>query len=376
MLKKNSSEDSGSLTQRFSFIDQFRGLIIILMLVDHCSYYLNSVWNFFDPFDPLFASWVQVVLRYVSFLCAPGFLIINGAMVWWGYYKRKNQGVSLWTIRKHLIQRGLFLILLQMTWVNSSWGGFSSFQPWHLGIISCIGLSMIFQSLVLNFRWEFQLIIAVIILAIHPLLLQIPYDPNGTWSASLMQTFIDAGKFNKYPVLPWFALALLGSVMAHGWLKSWNTDKKSILWSVAIGMLAIIIATIIRTARGYGNTFPFSEFGSYSFFFDQKYPPSLFFNLWFFGCSVIVIGLIMWLNRYMQKLFLIFDITGKVALFFYCMHIAILGVFSKRIGIFYREGEVTETLIGVVIMLIIMVPLSKWFFKFKSNSKNFIIKMM
>ncbi|MCW8803240.1 MAG: hypothetical protein OQK57_02490, partial [Ignavibacteriaceae bacterium] len=109
---------------------------------------------------------------------------------------------------------------------------------------------------------------------------------------------------------------------------------------------------------------------------DQKYPPSLFFSLWFFGCSLVVIGIIIAINKLIPKLFLVFDITGKVALFFYCMHIAILGVFSKRIGLYYREGEVTETLIGVLIMLIVMVPLSKWFYKVKSRSKNFIIKMM
>ncbi len=346
------------------------------MLVDHCSYYLNSIWKYLDPFDPLFASWGQVALRYVSYLCAPGFLIINGAMVWWSYYRKKNKGDSDWSIRRQIIQRGFFLVLLQMTWVNSSWSGFNSFHPWHLGIIACIGISMILQSFILNFRWEIQLVLASLILIIHPLLLNIPYDTNDIWSTALMQTFIDAGKFNKYPVLPWYALALLGSVMAHGWFKVWNTDKKRILWSLGIGVATLIIAIVIRMARGYGNVFPFSDFGSYSFFFDQKYPPSLFFSLWFFGCSVVVIGIITAVNKLLPKLFLIFDITGKVALFFYCMHIAILGIFSKRIGFFYREGDVATTLIGVVIMMIIMVPLSQWFYKVKSRSKNFIIKML
>ena len=346
------------------------------MLVDHCSYYLNSIWKYLDPFDPLFASWGQVALRYVSYLCAPGFLIINGAMVWWSYYRKKNKGDSDWSIRRQIIQRGFFLVLLQMTWVNSSWSGFNSFNPWHLGIIACIGISMILQSFILNFRWEIQLVLASLILIIHPLLLNIPYDTNDIWSTALMQTFIDAGKFNKYPVLPWYALALLGSVMAHGWFKVWNTDKKRILWSLGIGVATLIIAIVIRMARGYGNVFPFSDFGSYSFFFDQKYPPSLFFSLWFFGCSIVVIGIITAVNKLLPKLFLIFDIAGKVALFFYCMHIAILGIFSKRIGFFYREGDVATTLIGVVIMMIIMVPLSQWFYKVKSRSKNFIIKML
>jgi hypothetical protein len=58
------------------------------------------------------------------------------------------------------------------------------------------------------------------------------------------------------------------------------------------------------------------------------------------------------------------------------MHIAILGVFSKRLDIYYREGDVTTTLLGVVVMMIIMVPLSKWFYKVKSRTNNFLIKMI
>jgi len=346
------------------------------MLVDHCSYYLNSTWEFLDPLDPLFASWGQVVLRYVSYLCAPGFLLINGAMVWWFYYRRKNKGLNNWSIRKELIQRGFFLILLQMTWVNSSWSGFNRFDPFHLGIIACIGFSMIFQSFIVNWRWELQLAVAVIILLLHPILIKIPYNPGDNLPTVLMQTFIDAGDFNKYPVIPWFAVALLGSVMAHGWLKAWDSDKKRIYWGTIIGACAIIVSILIRMLRGYGNIFPFSDFGSYSFFFDQKYSPSLYFNLWFFGWSVLVITLFIAISKFFPKVFLIFDITGKTALFFYCIHIAILGIFSKRIGIYYHQGEITETLIGVVIMMLIMVPLSKWFFKFKSRSSNPIIRMI
>ena len=59
------------------------------------------------------------------------------------------------------------------------------------------------------------------------------------------------------------------------------------------------------------------------------------------------------------------------------MHIAILGFFVKRINLFdYREGVVTETLIGVAVMLVIMIPLSKWFDGVKRKSKNFVIRMI
>ncbi len=186
-----------------------------------------------------------------------------------------------------------------------------------------------------------------------------------------MQTFIDSGKFNKYPVIPWFAVAIIGSVIANGWLSAWKTDKKRILMGLGITTVSILLAIVIRMSRGYGNIFPFSDFGSYSFFFDQKYPPSLYFSLWFIGLVVLSISILIAIGKVAPKLLTLLDTAGKVPLFFYGMHIAILGIFSKRIGLFYREGDVTATLIGVVVMLVVMFPLSKWFYGVKKRSKEF-----
>jgi len=192
----------------------------------------------------------------------------------------------------------------------------------------------------------------------------------------LMQTFIDSGSFNKYPVLPWFALATLGSVMAQGWLKIWKTDRQRILNSIVIASIAIILAIVIRLGRGYGNIVPFSDFGSWSFLLDQKYPPSLYMNLWFFAAVVLFVTSFIAIGKVAPKLLMIFSIPGKVPLFFYAVHLAILGIFVKRIGIFYREGGVLESLIGVVVMLVIMLPLCKWFYGVKRRSKNYFIQMI
>ena len=316
------------------------------------------------------------MLRYIGYICAPGFLMMNGAMVWWVYHKRISKGSTDWNARWHLIQRGLFLVLVQITWVNSSWGGFSAFKPAHLGIISTIGISMLFLTLIIKLKWHLRLGIALAILFTYPIFLQIVYNPNVLWQQVLMQTFVDAGEFNKYPVLPWFALAILGSVMATGWLKAWKTEKQKIIYSMAIGAASICIAVLIRMDRGFGNIFPFSEIGSFSFFLDQKYPPSLYHNLWFFGLVVLGIGIIIIINKSFPKLLNVLSIVGKVPLFFYCIHLAILGILSKRIGLFYRQGEVVDTLIGFSIMLIIMLPLAKWFGGVKQRSKNYFIKMI
>lgn len=346
------------------------------MLLGHSSYYFNSIWLSLDPTDPLIPDTGQFFLRYIGYLCAPGFLLMNGAMVWWTYQKRISKGSSDWSARWHLVQRGLFLVFIQITWVNSSWGGFREFKPDHLGIISSIGISMLLLTLIVNLKWHLRLIIALFILILNQLLLSVSYNPEIILERVLYQTLIDAGDFNKYPILPWFALAILGSVMATGWLKEWKTEKEKINYSLIIGIAAIIISVIIRVGRGFGNIFPFSDFGSFSFFMDQKYPPSLFHNLWFFGWVVIGVGIMITLHGIFPKLLSLFSTVGKVPLFFYCLHIAILGIFSKRMDLFYREGGVEATLIGFIILMFIMLPLTKWFGRVKLRSKNYFIKMI
>ncbi len=362
--------------QRFGFVDQFRGFVGVLMLVGHSSYYFNSIWNDLDPFDPLFYSWGQFALRYMGYLCAPGFLMMAGAMVWWSYHRRVEKGTSDMKARWHIIQRGIFLIILQMIFVNSSWGGFKVFQPWHLGIIASIGTAMILLTLIIKMKWQVQLLIAITILVIHPFLLMIPYDKEVIWSSVLMQTFIDAGEFNKYPVLPWFALAILGSVMATGWLREWSTYNKRIYMSFAIAAIASLFAIVIRIGRGWGNIFTYSDFGSYSFFLDQKYPPSLYISLLSFAAVVALVGCFIVIGKVAPKLLEIFSIPGKVPLFFYITHLAILGIVVKRFGLFYREGGVITSLVGAAIMLVIMLPLCLWFYKVKRSSNNYIISLM
>lgn len=368
--------DKPNIKQRFDYIDQFRGFVGVLMLLGHSAYYFNSIWYRLDPLDPLFPNNSQFILRYIGYLCAPGFLMMAGAMVWWSYTKRIEKGIDSKTAKWHLIQRGLLLILIQMTWVNSSWGGFLEFRPWHFGIISSIGVSVILLTLIVDLKWQIRLIIGLILLLVHPFLLQIKYNYDDTFSKIIMQTFVDAGSFNKYPVIPWFSLAILGSVMATGWLEIWKTNRLKIKMSYLIGLSAIGTATMIRLSRGFGNINTFSNFGSMSFFLDQKYPPSLFMNLLFFGLVVIGVGSFIALNEWFPKFMKLFSIPGKVPLFFYGIHLAILGIFVKRFDFFYREGEILSTFIGFGIMLIIMFPLSKWFFNFKRKSKNPIIKMI
>ncbi len=359
---------------RYAFIDEFRGLVGVMMALGHANYYFNSAWLTLDPIDPFFNNTPQFLLRYMGYLCAPGFLMMNGAMVYFAYWRRRKHGASDWSARWDYIQRGLFLIAVQLLWVNSSWGAFSRLRLNHFGIIATIGVSMILICFMVKRSWKFRAAVAAVTVLVHPLLLKIPYS-HDSWVHFPMQFFIDAGDYNKYPLLPWFALAVLGSVMAHFWFSVWKDPDERARKSMLVGVSLIAAAWLVRFAQSYGSIFPFDTFFSYSFFLVQKYPPSLAHELWFGGLVIFKVGLFSYIDA-RWKILRPLAVVGRVPMFFYAVHIPLLAIFTKRLGLFYREGAVTESLIGWVALLVVMYPLAIWFGKVKRRSKAWIIRMI
>lgn len=361
--------------QRFAFIDEFRGLIGVMMALGHSNYYLNRIWLQFDPVDPTFDSVGQFALRYMGYLCAPGFLMMNGAMTYWTYRRRRRAGETDGQARWDLVQRGLFLVAVQGLWVNASWSGFAALRLDHLGIIATIGLSMLLLTPLVTWPWWGRLALAAGLLLGHPFLLRLPYDPAG-WQRYAMELLVTSGEFNKYPVLPWFALALLGSVMAHFWFERWRDPGTRAARSLALGLASLLAAVALRLAGGFGNLFPHDGFGSWSFFLVQKYPPSLAHQLWFAGAIVFMVGLFDLIGQRLRVLRLL-GVVGRVPLFFYAVHIPLLAIALRRLSLWpYRGGAVAESLLGWAVLMAVMLPLAWWFGGVKRRSRSWLIRMI
>jgi len=365
-----------AVKERFDFIDHFRGFIMVMMALDHSSDYFNVIWRGMDPLDPLFPSFGQFLVRYLSYFCAPGFLMIAGAMVYWAYRRRRDRGVGDWRARWDFIERGLFLILVQMVWVNASWSGFARLRLWHFSIIGCIGGSLILLTLLIRLKWWQRLAVGAGVMLVHPFLLRIPYDLDGPAHVP-MQLFIDAGDFNLYPILPWFAMAMVGSVMAHFWFERWRTHAERASKSMLVGLGLVVLGGLLRMfGGGYANIFPHGDFGSVAFFMDQKYPPSLSHAVWFLGTNIFLVGFFCRVAMISPKIFAPLGTIGKTALFFYCIHIPLLAIFTRRLGLFYRELDIGGMLVGLAVLLVVLYPLTIWFYGVKRRSKNHIIKMI
>ena len=363
-------------SKRFGFIDDMRGLVVVMMGLGHASYYFHSMWKSLDYTDPFFDNLGQFLIRYQGYLCAPGFLILAGAMVWLSYFRGRNRGVSQSSLTWKFIKRGLFLILVQITWVNASWGAFAKLRLFHMGIIGCIGFSVIILSFLVSLGWRIRLLIGGAITILLPVLTTIPYDDSVMWQWALAQTFLDAGSFNVYPVVPWFALAILGSVMAEGWFYRWNSETEQARNTLFVGFGALLLGTIIRVIGMYGNTFAYDGIGTFSFFIDQKYPPNIVHNLWVFGAVVIWCGIFIMLGQRAMWIRSIIRVYGSVPFFFYLVHIPLLAFVTKRLGLWFRSGGMGTALLGWIGLLIVMYPLCSAYGTLRRKTSNPIIRMI
>jgi uncharacterized membrane protein len=360
--------------KRFTFIDEFRGLVGVMMALGHSNYYFNSAWLSLDPLDPFFDNTPQFLLRYMGYLCAPGFLMMNGAMVYYVFKRRLGNGEAVRTINWGLIQRGLFLVAVQVVWVNASWSGFAGLRLNHFGIIATIGMSMALLTLMARWNWKWRALTAGLLFLGHPLLLRIPYDMDGP-AHYWMQLFIDSGHFTKYPLIPWFALAVVGSVMAHFWFEVWTDPRRRSRNTMITGLVLIGLAWVVRLGQGFGNIFAWDTFFSYSFFLVQKYPPSLAHQFWFSGAVIFMVGIFDFID-FRSPVLRPLAKVGRVPLFFYVVHIPLLAIFTRRLGFFYHEGAVKESLIGWVVLLVVMAPLVIWFGGVKRKSRAWLVRMI
>ncbi len=129
-----ASSDSG---RRLLAIDALRGLVIVIMLLDHVreTFFLHQQVG--DPMDVSATSPALFFSRLLTHLCAPAFVFLAGLSAW--LYGAGNRGATA----AFLAKRGVFLIALELLVVNFAWT--FQFPPSviYLQVIWVIGLSML-----------------------------------------------------------------------------------------------------------------------------------------------------------------------------------------------------------------------------------------
>jgi uncharacterized membrane protein len=316
-----------SIKPRFDSIDLLRGIVMVLMALDHARAYFSNVR--FNPLD-LEQTTVEIFLtRWITHLCAPVFVFLAGT----GAFLSMGRGRSKNDVSKFLLSRGLWLILLEFTIVRFGWT-FAFFDNILVGqVIWVIGLSMVILSFLIYIPLKILAVFSIVMILTHNLFDSINPEQLGSfsWLWAILHNFapISLGKdytfFVGYPLIPWAGVMAAG--YCFGALYNLDPDKrKKLLFRIGLGMTAGFI--FLRLFDFYGDPNNWRVQNSIIFTFldfidTTKYPPSLLFLLMTLGPAILFLSFIE-KNTALEKNYFFFIVFGRIPLFYYLLHIPVI----------------------------------------------------
>ena len=330
---------------RYLSIDVLRGIIMIIMAIDH------TIGNFGDPHPPEIAlvfpftfpgysSLASQWSRLITHLCAPGFQLLAGMGLALSVARSRLSGVSEWTITRDLLTRGAVLILMDIFIM-----GFIYQSPFLFLVLFCIG-SCTLCFVLLRFLPKHLIgVVGIAIIGLAPLYApkKVLFD-NGIISyLSNIWTNVSFPQDNwyavMYPILPWLGIFALGWWIGLILSESRNGErltKESITLMIA-GLASAIAALVLRSMDiSYAERVPLNGATIFDsrFWLFAKYPPSLVFMMLTIGILLFLLGLLRNLDR-LQKSPLwcqFISVYGRTALFFFVVHFYVLGIASWLCG--------------------------------------------
>ena len=372
---------SDTFKKRINSIDAMRGLVILLMLLDHVRerFFLHAQVS--DPMviedtnGPLFWS------RFVAHFCAPAFIFLTGLSAWLFSQSRDH---DLGQTRGFLWRRGVFLIVLEVTLITFSWLG--SFTTIWLQVIWAIGLCMLALACCVSWPRWLLLVVGGLLVAGHNTLDVINFEP-GQLGYSIWTVLHDRGYLYQgenfairisYPVLPWIGVILLGYAAGPLYGRAMDAlQRQRYLLLLAAGSLALF--ALLRGLNLYGETQPWQVYETLnqtlmSLFNITKYPPSLHFLL--LTLSGMFIGLYVF-ERFASRVNEVLSSYGGAPMFFYIVHLYVLlvlywiavSIWGTNKGIYFGVDHMGWIwLISMVLAIALYLP-TRAFNRYKRQSQ-------
>ncbi len=314
-------------TKRLGSIDLLRGIIMIIMALDHVRDYFHRDAYIYDPTDLSHTNPALFFTRWITHFCAPIFMFLAGISA--QLYSAKNGRKAL---SFFLLTRGLWLIIAELSIVSIGWTFNLHFTVYILQVIWAFGVCMILLSAIVHARRGLILALAILLIAGHNVLDPIHVGGNGLlaflWAFVHEQRPFLFGNFlifMGYPILPWIGLISIGYYLGN--LYTPGTDparRRKVLLSLGLGAIGLFV--LLRGINVYGDPAPWSVqkngvFTILSFLNLTKYPPSLLYLLMTIGPALVFLSLSERpLNALTEKI----AVFGRVPMFYYLVHIYVL----------------------------------------------------
>jgi len=382
---------------RLTSIDMLRGLVIIIMAIDHARDFFSASMSI-DPLSDPNVSPALFFTRWITHFCAPVFVCLAGVSA--GLMAVRKSPSELF---RFLLTRGVWLIVVEVFVISTA----TTFAPGGIEalggrtlmffqVIWAIGSSMVLLSVLQYFGRRVCLALGLFIVLGHNL-----FDGHWPVAASLLDTSPPlwaalhvpmshvAGPFHLlilYPMLPWLGVLLLG-FGASGLFERAPGARRSALIAWGLGITVLFI--VLRALDVYGEPNPWEQHDRvlatiFDFLNTSKYPPSLLFLAMTLGPAAIFCAVAEQWRGWLKDTLVMF---GRVPFAFYVAHFYLLHLMSLLLGawqgvpvgqlmtfpVFYPKGYGVS--LGPVYALwataiVLLYPLCRWMAGVKARNRS------
>jgi uncharacterized membrane protein len=338
---------------RVQSIDILRGIVMIIMALDHVRDFFHEGAFTVDPLNPATTNIPLYFTRWITHFCAPVFVFLSGTAAYLQGLKKTKAALS-----KFLITRGLWLVFAELVIISFGWTFDPGFHIIPLQVIWAIGICMVVLGLVVWLPYAAIFALGALIVLGHNAL---DYPEAERASRQLPMGFwwdiLHSGKFTPYawmpghfvivvyPVLAWAGIMMMGYCAGRLFEATVevSTRRKKL---VAIGSGLIVFFIILRFINSYGDPSHRQDFPStlrdfFSFMNVTKYPPSVLYASITLGPALILMAL---LEGVQNKFTNFVKVYGRVPFFYYVLHFYLIHTLTV-LAFFFVEGLGTKDIV-------------------------------
>jgi uncharacterized membrane protein len=311
---------------RVPSVDALRGLVMIIMALDHTREFLHQGAMSFQPDDLTRTTVVLFFTRWITHICAPVFMFTAGLGAFlWLRPGRLRPGRTTSQLSHFLWKRGLWLVVLELTLFRL----ITNFSLVNgiviLSVLWALGWSMFVLGFLVRMPVRPLAVLSIAVILLHNLADPVAASRFGdaAWAWNILH---QPGVFRAggvlvhaaYPLVPWVAVMAAG--FCFGPIVILDPPRRR-WWMMRIGAGLTLAFLVIRTINVYGDPNPWSTripgMTVLSFLRTTKYPPSLEFLLMTLGPALLILA---WLDRRTFTATNPLIVFGRVPLAYFLVH--------------------------------------------------------
>ncbi|MFL6351216.1 MAG: DUF1624 domain-containing protein [Bryobacteraceae bacterium] len=389
-----------ALRTRLSAVDALRGLVMVLMALDHTREFFTN-WKG-NPLDPQHTTVILYLTRWMTHLCAPAFVSLAGVSIF-----LQQQRKTARELTRLLLTRGLWLIIVELTLVQLVFNFHWQWDVQLLEVIWVIGASMMIMAALIHLSVRWSVMIGALLILGHNALDPIMVTSLGPlawlWCLLHVPGSITGPPIHPpiiivaYPLVPWVGVMALGYGFGSVSLKERHQRTQ---FELRAGAMMLAAFVLLRWTNLYGDPIRWTAQANWwrtllCFFNVQKYPPSLLFLLATLGISALLMATIesAEARAVLKRTRNVLEVYGRVPFFYFLLHIALIHLLALIVtvatggdwrwwvtdfpngGVLAGHPSAYGYGLGVVWCIWILVvalcyPACKWYAGVKSRSRS------